>query len=232
MEPPYEIVPPGGEGLAGRQPVQVHREDVDPDQAQDEDRGRGQEDGRGVEPVVELGVLADGGDDADRDADPDRQRQREAHEHQGLRQAGADLVDDRPARRDREAEVALQDVAQPRQVLVREDRLVEAEPTAFCLEQLGVGQQVGQDLGVDRGQERVAGRQLERDEPDDRDPEQDRDRDEHAPQDVGAHRASYARNGRQPVGASRSSGRWNLTDQFAGAYVQSRIFWKDSRSFG
>ena len=126
---------------------------------------------------------------------------RRDHQVERLREPRPDLVDDRPLGRDRVAEVALEDVAQPAHVLVGEDRLVEAEACALGLEELGVRRKVRQDLGVDRGEQRVTRRELERDEPDERDPQQDGDRDEQATNDVGAHRASYAISRRRPVGA-------------------------------
>ena len=68
-------------------------------------------------------------------------------------------------RGDRVAEIAMQDVPEPDQVLVGEDRLVEPEQVPLLLEDLRVCEEIAEDLLVDRGQQGVPRRGLERDEP-------------------------------------------------------------------
>ena len=92
--------------------------------------GQGEEhEGEEGDQVVEPGVLADRRDDADGDADEDRQDRRRPDELERHRDAELEVVPHRQLGPGGDAEVAVEDVAEPQEV-AGDDGRVEVEVLA------------------------------------------------------------------------------------------------------
>jgi hypothetical protein len=189
-----EGVAEGRPAPADRQPGDVQRDLRQQDQADPEVRRRHADERGEHRAEVDPGVAAHRRQHPERDADADRDHERpEAQLDRGRHP----LEDDRGHRQllpDRGAEVALQGLAQPADVLHRE-RLVEA---VDAVEALDVGDR---RLLAEHDPDRVAGRQVHEHEHQDRHPEEDERQREEPPDDVLQHASAY------PTSVNRSGRR-------------------------
>ena len=115
------------EWLTGKGILELHIEDQEQDQAEPEDGDRLPDEGKRGHDMVELRVLLDRREDADRDGDQQRHPPGDAHQDERVRQAIQDLLRHRALGGHRHAQVTLQHAAQPLAVL-HGKRIVQAQP--------------------------------------------------------------------------------------------------------
>ena len=119
-------------------------------------------------------------------ADDQREKEGGPRQDQRVRQPLADLAEDRPLVRVREAEIPVQEATGPLEVL-HIDRLIEAEVRALLRDLLGRQLRIGQDRG------RAARRQMNQRESNDCDEHEDDSRLDQAADDVSTHAAPSGR---------------------------------------
>ena len=166
-----------------RQPVQLDREDVLQEQAEEEDRDRDPDQRREQARVVEPAPVLLGGEEAEREADDDREEHRRQRELDGSREAVLELVRDRPGRRDAGPEVAVHGRVEVPPVL-HVHRLVEAVLVVDACDLLGRGVLAEQCFG------RRARQGMNPAEDEDGQPEEDRDEQQQPADDEAKHLVS------------------------------------------
>ena len=165
---------------AGGEPVELEGEDEDRHQPEPEGGHAVAEEGEEHTDAVEDRVLLGGGDDAGRETDQEGDDGRSRRQDEGVLKALQDEGQDLGALLEGDAEIALEDLAQPLDVL-DVDRLVEPEGFAQVGDILGAGGETEEGLGD------VPGDQFHQEEDDEGDPEEDRDQTEQPAQNVGRH---------------------------------------------
>ncbi len=193
----------------GREPAEPDREDVFEDDREHEDRDRDPEQRREQAEVVEEAAVAFRRQEAERDPDEDREEHRPDRQLDRRRKALEELVEDRPSRRDRVAEVDRPDLLEIGPVLLL-DRLVEA---VLLVDRRDLIR--GRPL-AEQGRRRAARQGPDPEEDQDREPEQDRDDEDEPADDEAQHvvrrtlvlpptsPASPARTTRSSSGSSRT----------------------------
>src|SRR5882757_2099454 len=126
-----------------------------------------------------------GADDAERDADRGGEQQRQPGQPRGDRDPRQDLVQRRLLGDVGIAEVAMQQAADPVEIL-DDDRLAQAELAL----QVGLVGGIDEAGGVEQDVDNVAGNDPQQHEDDDRDPEQGHEHQEQPPDDIGKHPGS------------------------------------------
>jgi hypothetical protein len=188
------------EHATGREPAQRQREHVDHRQAEEEVRNRDAQERRPDHAVVGERVPPPGRVDPDRDGDQVGDDERRTHQQESRADPVGDQLGDRLAVLERDPEVALEQPAEPVQVL-GEHRLVEPE--------FGLGP--GDVLGGRGRREEQVGRtargQVDDEEVDHGDPEQDRYADQQPADQVGDHQPATA----FAAVVSMDSGKWQAT---------------------
>ena len=130
--------------------------------------------------IIEPGVLLDRADHPERDPEQDRERQCQRRELRRDRDARHDLLERRPLRHVGIAEVAVQQPADPVEVL-QVDRQVEAE----LLLDVELVLRVDHARGAEQDVGDVAGDEPQQHENDHRDPEQRQEHQREAPHQIG-----------------------------------------------
>ena len=134
--------------------------------------------------VVEPRALLHRADDAERNADRGREQQRQPRKPRRDRNARQDFLQRRLLGHVGIAEIAVQQAADPVQIL-HDDRLVEAE----LLLQIGLVGGIDIAGGVKQDVDDIAGHDAQQHEDDDRDPEQGHEHQDEAPHEISKHLA-------------------------------------------